>query len=88
MHPVYGLLSVAGNFVREPGGGEPQLRIRGEHMRCNLFGRTGHSVMLRWPDPLGEADVIVLGHCFLLLLELIASFKAFRKCSCPALPCQ
>ena len=35
--------------------------------------------MLYSPDPLGEADVIVLRHCYLLLLELIASFKAWHS---------
>ena len=39
---------------------------------------SAEQVMLCWPDPLGEADVIVLRHCYLLLLELIASFKALR----------
>ena len=36
--------------------------------------------MLCWPDPLGEADVIVFGHCYLKLkhLQLLSRLVQMR----------
>ena len=47
------------------------------HRWCSsTIWETSQGVMLRLPDPVGEADLTVLSYCYSLLLESTASFRA------------